>query len=127
MVNYLKLGFGTNENYLDEFFETLLGSNRTYGYYVDWQKVFNNLQSSLIEINILNSLNKVPEEELKTKFREIITNYPEVVPILPSILAIRDKKVPVFDLDEKDFKNVYFSKTKFKIDEVIEFAIKTGL
>lgn len=56
---------------------------------MDWDKIFNNLKDSLFEISILNSLNKVSQNEVEIKFREILYKYPEVVPILPTILAIR--------------------------------------
>ncbi len=127
MVNYSKLGFYSEDEYFDVFLNTLLASNHTYDFYVNWEKVFNNLKNHIVEIGILNSLNKVSSDELESKFRQILLNYPEVVPILPAILAIREKKVPIFSVVEKTSKKINFSKNNFDIEEIFDFCLKTGL
>ena len=40
MVNYLKLGYNSKLEYEKVFNETLLESNRTHEFYVDWNKIF---------------------------------------------------------------------------------------
>lgn len=127
MVNYSNLGYNSLEEYLDDFLETLLISNHTHEFYVNWKKVFDNLEEHIIEINILNSLNKVSSDNVESKFKEIIVNYPEVVPILPLILAIRLKKVPIFDLNSKQSKLISFSKDSFDVDEILNFSKNSGL
>lgn len=127
MVNYSKLGYSSLSEYSSDFLNTLLASNHTYDFYVNWDKVYGNLKSHLIEISILNSLNKVDSEDLEVKFRELLKQYPEVVPILPSILAIRNMKVPVFNIENRSSEIINFSKTRFNLDEVVEFSRETGL
>lgn len=127
MVDYSRLGYSSLEEYSDDFLNTLLDSNHTYEFYVDWDKVYNNLKKHVVEISILNSLNKISSNELESKFKEIIINYNEVVPLLPLILAIRNKKVSIFNIEDKSSKIINFSKNGFNIDEIIEFSIKTGL
>ena len=127
MVNYSKLGYSSLSDYSDDFLNTLLDSNHTYEFYVNWEKVYDNLENHLVEICILNSLNKVSQDDLVNKFGEIINNYPEVVPLLPSILAIRDKKVPIFNIRNKSSKLIDFSKNNFDFNEIVEFSIETGL
>ncbi len=39
MVKYDFLGFNNEQEYLDYFFSTLLTTNRTYNYFVNWEKV----------------------------------------------------------------------------------------
>ena len=39
MIKYKKLGFKSLEEYTEHFFVTLLPSNKTYEYLVDWNKV----------------------------------------------------------------------------------------
>ena len=51
----------------------------------------------------------------------------EELGILPSILAVRGKKVPVFDQELKQSKEIKFNKTQFDIDEIVDFAIDSGL
>nr|WP_304103611.1 DpnII family type II restriction endonuclease [Methanobrevibacter ruminantium] len=59
---------------------------------------------------------------METKFGEILERYPEVVVILPNILAVRDKKLDVLDLDSGEFKNIEFKSKKFNKDEIINFC-----
>ena len=101
MVNYSQIGFSSIDEYSNKFLNTLLESNHTYEFYVNWDKVYDNLKNHLVEVSILNSLNKVRPNELEEEFNEIISKYHEVVPLLPLILAIRNKKVPIFNIEDK--------------------------
>ena len=127
MVNYSKMGYSSIDEYSEDFLNTLLESNYTYDFFVNWDKVYDNLKKHMVEISILNSLNKSSHNELESNFREIIINYDEVVPLLPLILAIRNKKVPIFNIQDKSSKIISFSINGFDIDEIVEFSIKTGL
>ena len=127
MVNYSKLGYSSLNEFSDDFLDTLLDTNHTYEFFVNWDKVYNNLKNHMVEISILNSLNKVSSNELGQKFKDILIKYPEVVPILPSILAIRDKNVPIFNILNKSSKTINFSKRGFDLNEIMEFSVKTGL
>ena len=127
MVNYEKLGYKSKDEYYIAFSDSLLITNHTYDFFVDWNKVFNNLEEYVIEIGILNSLHNVSKDLIEFKFHEIIIKYPEVVPLLPSILAIRSKKEPIFDVNDYSSKIIDFSKDSFDIDEIMNFSINTGL
>lgn len=100
MVNYLKLGYSSELGYETAFDETLLETNRTHNFYVDWGKIFSNLDVYQNEINILNSL--INSSDVESDFRKIILEYPTVISLLPSILAIREKNISV--LDEYEMK-----------------------
>lgn len=131
MVNNEILGYNSTQDYISNFLDTLLDSNWTYDYFVNWKKVFDSLKNYLVEIGILNSLNKVPKDELESNFRKILINYPEVVEVLPSILAIRllnkSKTISIFDFDYHSSLEINFSKNEFDIDDIINFSKKTGL
>lgn len=127
MVNYTSLGYNSIDEYNSDFFGTLLETNHTYEFFVNWGKVFNNLEDYLIEISILNSLNKVESTKVESHFREILRKCPNVVKVLPTILAIRDKKVDVLDIEENKFKIVDFSNRRFDADEIVDFCKKSGL
>lgn len=127
MVNYTSLGYETLNEYNRDFFGTLLETNHTYEFFVNWDKVFSNLEDCLIEISILNSLNKVESDQVEAHFREILRKCPNVVKVLPTILAIRDKKVDVLDIEENKFKVVDFSNRRFDADEIVDFCKKSGL
>ena len=72
MVNYTSLGYESLNDYNRDFFDTLLETNHTYEFFVNWEKVFNNLKDNLIEISILNSLNKVESNQVESHFRDIL-------------------------------------------------------
>lgn len=127
MVNYSKMKYSSLDEFSNDFLNTLLETNHTYEFYVNWEKVYNNLENKLVEISILNSLNKVQPNEVESKFREIISKYREVVPLLPLILAIRNKKVPILNVEDKSSKIINFSKNGFDTEEIVDFSIKTGL
>lgn len=127
MVKYASLGYESLNDYNRDFFSTLLETNHTYEFFVNWDKVFSNLDDYLIEISILNSLNKVESNQVESHFREILRKYPHVVKVLPTILAIRDKKVDVLDIEENKFKVIDFSTRRFDIDEIVDFCKKSGL
>ena len=119
--------YSSLDEFSNDFLNTLLETNHTYEFYVNWEKVYNNLENKLVEISILNSLNKVQSNEVESKFRDIISKYREVVPLLPLILAIRNKKVPILNVEDKSSKIINFSKNGFDTEEIVDFSIKTGL
>lgn len=127
MVNFKKLKYNTIDEYNEDFYNRLLETNHTYDFFINWDKVFNNLDKFIIEIGVLNTLNKVEPHEVEAHFRKILEQYPQVVPVLPVILAIREKNVPILDTDTIEFKKIRFSKKSFDIEEIVKFSKKTGL
>lgn len=129
MVLYDNLGYDSIDSYFKDFNDTLLITNHNFDYFVNWDKVYSNLKENLTEISILNSLNKVLPEELEDHFRMILNCYPEVVPILPSILAIRFQKnnqniIEVFD---GEFQEYDFNDETYDVEKILYFCKKTGL
>ena len=61
-----------------------------WDYFVNWQKVYNNIEPYQIELNILNVL--IGEKNIKEVLTNLILKYPEVVNVIPLLLAIRFKK-----------------------------------
>lgn len=128
MVKYEKLGFNSQEEYLNCFYNTLLTTNHSFDYFVNWDKIYKKVEDHLIELSILNSLSKVDKEDVESEFIKIITSYPEVVSILPAILAIRiNKKETTVDILEDDIKTYNFDKDKFIVEDIVYFCKKTGL
>ena len=129
MVLYEKLGYETIEEFEKDLMDKLLITNHNFDYFVNWDKVYSNVQENLTEISILNSLNKVPHEEVENQFKTIITLYPEVVPILPSILAIRTQinNNNIIEIFDGDFHEYDFNEATFNPNDIIYFCKKTGL
>lgn len=67
----------------------------TYSYYVDFEKVYGNVENIKIELNILNSL--VGSKNIKTDFEKILSKYPETLKCVPILLAVRNNEIAVSD------------------------------
>ncbi|CDG64612.1 type II restriction-modification system, restriction enzyme [Methanobacterium sp. MB1] len=130
MIDIDVLGYKNEPEYFDYFFDTLLPTNRTYDYYVNWEKVKGNVVTYLTEISLLNSLTKIDNDNREEKFVEIISKYPEVIPVIPLIIAIREKNVVVLDIGEQLFYKKFKFNQKLKTGEIldiVEFCKKSGI
>lgn len=127
MVNYLKLGYSSEEEYNIDFQETLLETNHTYDYFVNWNKVFKNITEYREEIEILNSLNRVNSSNIEHEFKNILNTNPQVIKIISALLGIREKNISVLDTEKKEFKRIILTKTPTDMDEIVDFCRKTGL
>ena len=62
-----------------------------YGYYTDFQTVYEKAASLKIEINILNSL--VGSKDIKNEFANLLNKYPECLKAIPILLAVRENEL----------------------------------
>ena len=131
MVKHDILGFRDENEYFKYFFGTLLKTNWTYDYFVDWQKVRNKIKNHVKEISLLNSLTKIRPEKRKDELKEIFTKYPETIPVIPIIIAIREHSIPLLEVGEKALYRVFnFYERKLKEDEaqdLVEFCEKVQI
>ena len=95
----------------------------TYGYYTDFDKVFENVNNIRIELNILNSL--IGSQNIKKDFENIIEKYPETLKCIPILLAVRKKEIYVIDIDGEYIYS--FKKRNYPVEQYSEFMEKTGL
>ena len=94
-----------------------------YGYYVDFPKVYENVDAIKIELNILNSL--IGSKTIESDFEKILTEYPKTLNCIPILLAVRTSEIFATDADG-DF--IYdFSKMNLSIEQYKIFMRKTGL
>ncbi len=108
-----------------DWFKTFHPSMANYSYYVDFEKVYKNVDEIKIELNILNSL--VGEEDIEIKFEEILEKYPCVLKSIPILLAVRGYEIPVFD-DSDGFSVFNFSSfSPADIEKYKLFMRKSGL
>ena len=109
-----------------DFDEWLAGFRETiadYKYYVDFGKVYNNVGSIRIELNILNSL--IGIKDIETEFERIVTKYPEVLKCIPILLAKRESEIKAMDADGAFCYN--FRKLSYPLEQYKVFMRKTGL
>lgn len=82
-------------------FDIWLGKFRasisTYDYYVDFEKVYRNVDEIKIELNILNSL--IGSKNIKDDFLNLLRKYPDILKAIPILLAKRESEI--FCQDEK--------------------------
>jgi type II restriction enzyme len=125
------LGLASLEETINMFHNTIIDTNRGYKFFVDWNKVRKNVEKYKIEFNILNSL--IGSRNFDGDLRNLLKKYPEILPVVPILLAIRDIKLKVIkdfldgtnDIVEYEFKNRKLSTEE--IQSFIEFFSKTGL
>ena len=108
-------------------FNTWLSSFRysiaDFGYYIDFAKVYKNVDSVKIELNILNSL--IGSKNIESDFESLIAKYPETLKCIPILLAVREYEI--FAGENGDVKLYTFNKQINTIEEYKLFMRKTGL
>ena len=57
-----------------------MDKNRSYDFFVDWDKVRKHVEEHKIEFNILNSL--IGSKRFEEDLRKILLNYPRVLPVI---------------------------------------------
>ena len=108
-------------------FNTWLSSFRysiaDFGYYIDFAKVYKNVDSVKIELNILNSL--IGSKNIEADFENLIMKYPETLKCIPILLAVREYEI--FAGENGDVKLYTFNKQINTIEDYKLFMKKTGL
>ncbi|MEF2919509.1 MAG: type II restriction endonuclease [Acutalibacteraceae bacterium] len=111
-----------NRNF-NEWLSKFRKSISNYSYYVDFDKVYKNVDKIKIELNILNSL--IGSKNIEADFRNIIEKYPETLKCIPLLLAVRTNEI--YTVDSEGEFNYNFRKTNYSIEQYIVFMKKTGL
>lgn len=112
-----------NKRNFNEWLEKFRGSISNYKYYINFEKVFKNVEEIKIELNILNSL--IGSENIEKDFENIIEKYPETLKCIPILLAVRTSEIYAIDADG-EFK-YSFKEKNYSVKQYSEFMEKTGL
>ncbi|HZJ85076.1 MAG TPA: type II restriction endonuclease [Syntrophomonadaceae bacterium] len=120
----------------DEIFDYLLNNTketiRGWDFFVDWNKVNRKITNIEASLNLWNVL--VGKDNIIYEFKNLAKTYPEIVTLVPVLIALRANDIKVLDPLDKDFFN--FNDYKFEIkpnytdaeiNQVAEFADKSGL
>ncbi|GAA7237144.1 type II restriction endonuclease [Helicobacter pylori] len=108
----------------DTFLQSLKTSNRTLGFFTDWQKCLKNKNEISIALNHLNFLLGKSTQEFKSCVKILFEEYPKAFNILNILIAVRDKNDIVLDANG----SFYSLHSYFENDEkVYEFIRQTGL
>ena len=106
-----------------EWLNTFRPSIANYKYYIDFKKVFRNVDDIKVELNILNSL--IGSQNIEEEFIDIVKRYPETLKCIPILVAVR--KNEIFAMDEDGAFNFNFKKPNLTSEEYAGFMRKTGL
>jgi type II restriction enzyme len=135
-LKFYKTHLGSNiiSELVNKFQETIIVTNRTADFFVNWDKVRENAENLRIELSLMNSL--IGSNDLENDFKELINRYPETIQAIPILIAVRDREFPViidfFDV-EKGVRNMNFNKTrrsKVSVEEIegyLRFMKNSGL
>ena len=111
-----------NRNF-NEWLSKFKSSISDYTYYVDFEKIYKNVDKIKIELNILNSL--IGSKNIEEEFQNILIKYPNTLDCIPLLLAIRSNEIFVKDeINEYLFK---FDKMVYSISDYVRFMKESGL
>lgn len=106
-----------------KWLETFRKSIAGYDYYVDFPKVFANVDAIRIPLNILNSL--VGSQNIREDFIRLVEKYPEVLRCIPILLAVRN--LHIHAIDDRGTLTYCFSSPSHSPEDYAYFMEKTGL
>lgn len=107
----------------DEWLSEFRDSICNYEYYVNFAKVYANVDEIRVELNIMNSL--IGSRDIERDFEKLVDDYPEVLRCVPTLLAVREREIYAMD---EDGAFVYdFKRYSSDIEDYKRFMRKTGL
>lgn len=107
----------------DEWLSGFRESIADYKYYVDFQKVYGNVEEVKVELNILNSL--ICSKDIEREFCGLVEKYPQTLKCIPILLAKREREILVND--EEGLLKYDFGKADFSAQQYLRFMRETGL
>ena len=108
----------------DEWLSTMTDSIADWTYYVDFPKVYKNVNEIKIPLNIMNSL--LGSKNIRSEFLELLDKYPEILKAIPIIVAKRLNDTILVKDVEKDF-HFKFKKPNYSPEEYADFMEKSGV
>jgi type II restriction enzyme len=100
-----------------------------WDYFVNWEKVFSNIEPIEKELNLLNFL--IGKENIEAEAFALIKQYPQVIKAFPTLIAVRENSIDIL-IDTKNFiyQNYSFSKGKLtekECKELAHFVVHSGI
>ena len=88
-----------------------------YGYYVDFEKVYANVEAIKIELNIMNSL--IGSKNIEEDFMVLLNKYPEILRCVPTLLAVRQSEIYAQDSEGAFLYDFDLYSSLYKLDRKI--------
>ena len=106
--------------WLSQFRNTIYG----YSYYVDFPKVYKNVDNIKIELNLMNSL--IGSENINKDFIALAKQYPRILETVPILIAVREKEIEIMDRERGNIC-YNFTNKQLSAEQCSVFMEKTGL
>lgn len=120
-----------NEDEVFEYFiQNLKPSNNLWSYFVNWDKVFENIKTIEIGLNTLNYL--IGKDDFDNEFKNLLRENPKLIKILPALVVSRDSKFQIlvdFENKKLNYENYDFNiknPTDDDLDKYLKFITNTG-
>lgn len=128
-----KLQCKSEDEIFSHFLSTLKPSIKLWSYFVNWDKVFDNIKKIELNLNTLNYL--IGKDDFDKEFKYLIKKNPEVIEVLPALIVRDGGNSQKFDIlvDYKNkilkYKTIDFAKTDISDEDVeiyLDFIKETG-
>ncbi len=106
----------------EDIIENLRDSIATYDYYVDFNKVYANVSKVEMQLNLLNYL--IGKDDVEKEFLTLLIEYPDVIEVIPILLAIRTGEIKVIDGELISYN---FKKMNREPEDYTKLLRKSGL
>lgn len=116
-------GYAVKKREFSDWMQGFKESIAGYGYYVDFEKAYRNVERVEAELSILNSL--IGSEHIEADFVSLLERYPQVLKCIPLLLAVREKEIYTIDGDGE--LTYSFQKRNYSVEQYKVFMRKTGL
>lgn len=103
--------------------DSMINDIADYKYYVNFEKVYSNVDKIKVELNILNSL--IGSQNIEEEFKNLVLKYPDTLECIPILLAVRSTEVYVKTEIKEYLYN--FRTIIYSMDDYIKFMRETGL
>ena len=120
--------YNTVEKINRAFTDSLLTTNRTYEFFVNWEKVKNNVEKYKKEIALLGSI--IGSKNFEKELKEVLLEYPKTANVIPLLVAIRDRNFEVLtNLDDGSTINIDLGLEldEKRVVQLVKFAEKSGV
>jgi len=111
----------------DETFLYLINNTketiRSWDFYVNWSKINNSINNIEVPLNILNAL--IGKTDIKSEFIKLAIQYPEVISVIPILIATRENNIKILDPKQDNifnYKSYNFNNKKYTNEEIAEIA-----
>jgi len=111
----------TDNAYFENLVKTMKNKITRWDYFVNWTKVLANIKPYEKELCLLDCL--IGEEDVEGELIKLLTTYPNVIKVLPILLAIRETSVDVLvDAQNFIYLNFDFSTRQISTDKAEKLA-----